>query len=443
MNHRFKILPFVLVLGATCLGAYDCPGQKIIIDKNKPERKEWFQDMGFGMFIHWSVDVQLGSDISHNLAVSSRQYQEQYFNELHKTFNPKEFDPEEWAILARLAGMKYMVFTAKHHNGFCMWHTKTTGYNIMNTPFGRDALAEVIAAFRKQGIAIGLYFSPDDFHVLYQQDLPISRVTAESESTRNTALWDLNKRQLQELLTEYGKIDLLFIDEMADWVNPLVANYAWELDPDLFITRGGLPTPEQRLPDQPLPGPWEACLTMGSHWQYVGEERHKDAGTLINLLIETRAKGGNLLLNVGPTPQGRIAPEQEARLREIGLWYRANREALENVRAWNVARENDIWFTRSKDGSLIYAFVNAPNWRWTEGRSFFIRSVAGGARTSVSVLGQDDKVMEYRLDLSPKTLHAVHDEGLFVHAIRAQRLNFTWTNPLVIRISGAEYRSTK
>ena len=429
--------PFILLFfSALCCITWNAHAQKIIIDKNKAERKEWFQDMGFGMFIHWTVDVQLGGDISHSLAASSREYQDRYFNELHRTFNPAEFDPEAWAVLARLAGMRYMVFTAKHHNGFCMWNTATTDYNIMNTPFARDALAEIVAAFRRQGLAIGLYFSPDDFHLMYRQNLPISRVTPESESSRNSELWDLNRRQLQELLRNYGKIDILFIDDNADWVNPLVANYAWDLDPDLFITRGGLPTPEQRLPDKPIDGPWEACITMGSHWGYVGGERHKDAGTLINMLIETRATGGNLLLNVGPTSHGKIAPEQEDRLREIGLWYRANREALEDIRPWHVSREGDVWFTGSKDGSVAYAFVNAPNWRWTEGRSFFIRSVGGSGKTRVSVLGQDDRVMEYRLDMSPRALHAVHEEGLFVHVIKAQRMSFNWNNPLVVRIEG-------
>ncbi|MCK5371398.1 MAG: alpha-L-fucosidase, partial [Cyclobacteriaceae bacterium] len=173
-------------------------GQKITIDRNKPERLEWFRDLGFGMFIHWSIDVQLGAIISHNVAVASKDYQDQYFNELPKTFNPKKFDPVEWAKLAKLAGMKYMVFTAKHHNGFCMWDTKTSFFNIMNSGYGTDILKEIIEAFRKQGIAIGLYFSPDDYFVMYQQGYPPSRNSKESESTRNSELWEINKKQLRE-----------------------------------------------------------------------------------------------------------------------------------------------------------------------------------------------------------------------------------------------------
>lgn len=265
-----KKVSFITLILFCCL--FHLHGQKITIDRNKPDRKEWFTDMGFGMFIHRSVDVQLGAIISHNVAVGSKDYQDKYFNELPKTFNPKKFDPEEWAKLAKLAGMKYMVFTAKHHNGFCMWDTMTSEFNIMNSGYGKDILKEIIEVFRKYNIAIGLYFSPDDYYVMYKQGFPPSRESEESESTRNSELWEINKKQLRELLTNYGKIDILFIDEKSDWANPLVANYAWDLDPDLLITRGGMETPEQHLPNQPFDSPWEACYTIGSHWQFVAEE---------------------------------------------------------------------------------------------------------------------------------------------------------------------------
>ena len=131
---------------------------------NKPERLEWFRDLGFGMFIHWGVDVSLGSVISHSLVGASPDYARRYFELLPRHFNPKRFDPREWASLARLAGMKYVVLTTKHHSGFCMFDTKTTSFNVMNTPFGRDVTAEIVRAFREQDLAIGFYISPDDFH---------------------------------------------------------------------------------------------------------------------------------------------------------------------------------------------------------------------------------------------------------------------------------------
>jgi alpha-L-fucosidase len=431
-----KIVSLVLML---LLIANISQSQKITIDRNKPDKLEWFQDMGLGMFIHWSVDVQLGAMISHNVAVGSKDYQDQYFNALPKTFNPKEFDPEEWAKLAKLAGMRYMVFTAKHHNGFCMWDTKTSAFNIMNSGYQQDILKEIITAFRKYDIAIGLYFSPDDYYVMYQQGHQPSRNSPESESTRNTELWEINKKQLQELLTNYGKIDILFIDEKSDWANPLVANFAWDLDPDLLITRGGMPTPEQFLPDLPFTGPWEACYTIGSHWQYVAEDENKSATTLINLLVETRAKGGNLLLNVGPDADGEIPAQQEARLREIGLWNMANHEAIHHTRPWRIAKEQDTWFTQSKDGQHVYAFVNEPYWNWMEEKAFFIRSLKGNKNTKVSILGQNEEMMEYQVQRSPKTIFSVTDEGIFVNVIKAQHLNKTWKNPLVILFTGVEF----
>ncbi|MCK5368059.1 MAG: alpha-L-fucosidase, partial [Cyclobacteriaceae bacterium] len=178
--------PLLIVALLLLLFEANSYSQKISIDRNKADRLEWFTDLGFGMFINWSLDVQLGAMISSNVAVASIDYQDQYFNELPKTFNPKKFDPEEWAKLAKLAGMKYMVFSAKHHNGFCMWDTKTSDFNIMNSGYGKDLLKELIEAFRNQGIAIGLYFSPDDFYVMYRQGYPPSRESEESMSTRNS-----------------------------------------------------------------------------------------------------------------------------------------------------------------------------------------------------------------------------------------------------------------
>ena len=312
----------------------------------------------------------------------------------------------------------------------------------MNSGYGKDILKEIIEAFRGQGIAVGLYFSPDDYYVMYKQGFSPSRNSPESESTRNSELWEINKQQLKELLTNYGKIDLLFIDEKSDWANPLVANFAWDINADLLITRAGMQTPEQILPDEASAEPWEACYTIGSHWQYVAEEKYKSAGTLINLLIETRAKGGNLLLNIGPDTHGQIPDRQEARLREISLWQMANHEAIENVRPWKVTRENNFWFTQSIDSSAVYAFVNAPYWKWMEERAFFFRSLEGTSKTKVSVLGQNDQMMEYQVHRSPKPVLSVTKDGIFVNVVKAQRLNKTWNNPLVIKFENVEHQES-
>src|SRR5215831_3144562 len=146
-----------------------------VFAQNQPDRIEWFRDQGFGLFIHWSVDSQLGTVISHSLVGASDDYTRRFFSELPKTFNPRKFYPEDWAVLAKLAGVRYVVFTAKHHSGFAMWPTKTTGYSIANTPFGKDIFGEVLKSFRAQGIAPGVYFSPDDFRWLYDNKITINR----------------------------------------------------------------------------------------------------------------------------------------------------------------------------------------------------------------------------------------------------------------------------
>lgn len=129
-------------------------------DQNKPERLEWFRDQGLGMFVHWSIDSQLGVIISHSLAGASDDYVDRFYHELPKTFDPTHFDPDAMARLAKVAGVRYMVFTTKHHNGFCMWDTKSTDFNIMKTPYGKDITKELFTSFRKQGIATGVYFLP-------------------------------------------------------------------------------------------------------------------------------------------------------------------------------------------------------------------------------------------------------------------------------------------
>lgn len=130
---------------------------------NKADRVEWFRDLGFGMFIHWTPDSQIGAVPSHSMAGASQDYLKRYIEDLPKTFNPRKFYPKDWAVLAKLAGMKYVVFTTKHHSGFCMFDTATTPFNIMHTPFRRDIVAEVVAAFREQGIAPGFYYSRTTF----------------------------------------------------------------------------------------------------------------------------------------------------------------------------------------------------------------------------------------------------------------------------------------
>jgi alpha-L-fucosidase len=403
---------------------------------NNPDRLAWFRELGFGLFIHWSLDAQLGLVISHSMVGADKAYLERFVNELPESFNPRRFDPGEWARLAKLAGMRYVVFTTKHHSGFCMYDTRTTDFSIMRTPYGQDITRQVVEAFRREGIAIGFYFSPDDFWTLHQQGLDVSRRRPEAQPVSNPRLMDHDKAQLRELLTRYGPIDIIFLDGPAEELREL----CWELQPNIVVTRGAMETPEQRLPGQPLPGPWEACFTMGDQWQYRPTHEHYKTGTqLINMLIETRAKGGNLLLNIGPHPEGFIPPEQERLLREMALWNFINREAIFDIRPWHVTNEGDIWFTQARNADTVYAIVTGDPWPWETWRTFTLKSVRATPESQIEIVGQSGRVVEYKPDLNPKTDWTQDDNGLHIKAMRAQRIynDRKWPNPVVIRITHA------
>jgi alpha-L-fucosidase len=198
-------------------------------------------------------------------------------------------------------------------------------------------------------------------------------------------------------------------------------------------------TPEQYVPGVPLEGVWEANLTMGTAWQYQPQnDQYKTGGQCISLLVETRAKGGNLLLNVGPKPDGELPIEQEERLREIALWMFVNREAIYGVRPWVVTNEKDVWFTHKKNEDTLYAVVKEKErWKRGEWKELVLRSVEATPQTEVSVLGQNDKVYEYREDLVPKSTWKQAPDGLHVRAMHAQRLvdNSRWPNPVVVKIT--------
>lgn len=409
---------------------------------NKPERLEWFRDAGFGLFIHWSVDSQLGSVISHSLAGASKDYRDRYFRELPKTFNPRKYNPADWAALAKLAGIKYVVFTTKHHNGFAMYPSKTTDFGIASTPFKRDITGELVTAFREQGIAPGFYYSPDDFLYLHKRGQAIQRNTPEVAPANVPGLLAYDQAQLRELFGNYGPIDVVFFDGPAEGLREL----AWQMQPNTVVTRGAIATPEQYVPGATIEGAWESCITMGTQWQYKPtNDVYKSGGELIGLLIETRAKGGNLLLNVGPKPDGELPIEQEERLREVALWMFINGESIYGVRPWIVPSEKSgnetYWFTKKKDADVLYVAVR-PNERWKYGewKDIALHSVRLAEGGTVEVLGQSDEVLEYQPNVKPKTTWRQAAGGLHIRAMRAQRIynDRKWPNPVVLKITGAK-----
>ncbi|WP_411825226.1 alpha-L-fucosidase [Luteolibacter sp. AS25] len=415
--------------------------------RNKPGREAEFKDWGLGMFVHWSIDSQLGSVISHSMDYASRDYLDRYINELPKTFNPTEYDPDKWMEIAKLAGAKYMVFTTKHHNGFCMWDTKTTDFSIMNTPYGKDIVKMYVDACRRHGMKVGFYYSPEDFAFNYERDIP-ARGGAQGRENFGELL-AYTKRHLDELLTNYGEIDVIFLDggHKAE-----LTEYVHEISPNTIVTRGEMVTPEQRLPKDPIPGPWETCFTLGNQWQYKPTNEDYKSGTqLINMLIETRAKGGNLLINMGPMPSGIVPLEQEERFRELALWMFVNEKAVYDIDPCVTAGSKEgAYYTQSKDGKYVFAFLtqftdNNPKGRTQWARSIrkevVLKELKATAGTKISVLGQEDRIEKFTEKHDIGTRFEQTSEGLQISVNRAQRLynDRKWPNAVVLRLENVEF----
>ncbi|MBN2583240.1 MAG: alpha-L-fucosidase [Planctomycetes bacterium] len=414
--------------------------------KNDPAREAEFMDWGLGMFVHWSLDSQLGSVISHSMDYASEKYLDRYVNELPKTFNPDQYDPDKWMALAKLAGVKYMVFTTKHHSGFCMWDTKTTDFSIMNTPYGKDIVRGYVDACRRHDMKVGFYYSPEDFAFNYEHDVP-ARGGREAGRIRDDLI-EYTKRHLDELLTNYGDVDVIFLDggHKAE-----LTQYVHTIAPKCLVTRGEMVTPEQRLPADPIPGPWETCFTLGNQWQYKPTNEDYKSGTqLINMLIETRAKGGNLLINMGPMSSGKIPLEQEERFRELALWMFVNDEAIHDIRPCVTAGDKDVYYTQSKDGKYVYAFLTKftdddprgnTQWGRLARKEVLLKQLKATSTTEIRVLGQEHRIERFtsRHDIGFRFKQT--DDGLEVSVVRAQRLynNRRWPNAVVVRLEDVEF----
>ncbi|MCD6598218.1 MAG: alpha-L-fucosidase, partial [Bacteroidales bacterium] len=419
MNIKVMIILAFLVFNEIQVQAQE----ETPLNLNKAEREQWFTDLGFGMFIHWSFDSQLGMVISHSMVGASDDYLERYVNELPKTFNPRSFNADEWAKEAKMAGMKYIVFTTKHHNGFCMFDTKTTDFNIMNTPYGNDITGMIVDACRKEGLAVGLYYSPDDFYFLYKQGELISRTRPEALALNNAALNDYAKAQMKELMTNYGKIDIVFLDGADQFGKTELAKVCWNINPDVVVTRGAIPTPEQESPDSPLPSPWESCYTLGGQWQFrPTNENYKTGKNTIEKLIEIRAKGGNFLLNFGPDKDGVFPALQMNVLNEIELWMFINKEAFEQTEPKQPYREGDLWFLKHKERNTVYVFIIEDNWIYGERKTFSINSLKATKKSKISVLGHNGKVLEYSPEVDPAPGIMNTANGIEISVMRAQRI---------------------
>lgn len=371
----------------------------------KAKLDKW-QDQKFGMLIHWGLYSQAGIMESWNLCsedwidrdstIAYEDYKKWYWG-LKKDFNPVNFDPSTWAIAAKSAGMKYVIFTTKHHDGFNMFDTKQTDFKISDGPFKNNAKADVAKyvfdAFRKQGFMIGAYFSKPDWHSENYWWPKYATADRNNNYDIRKYPWRWNKfktftyNQISELMNNYGAIDILWLD--GGWVRPLetvndevrawgaritewsqdidmprIADMARKAQPGLLIvdrTVNGpyenYQTPEQSIPKTQLNYPWESCLTLANNWGYVPNDPYKSSAKVIHALIEVVAKGGSLVLGIGPKPDGTLTGEALQRMKEIGAWLDKNGEAIYNTRITKHYHDGNIWFTQSKDKKMKYALV--------------------------------------------------------------------------------------
>lgn len=404
---------------------------------NDKEQQEQFKDMALGMFIHWGLDSMIGSVISHWMIGADEKIVDDFIEEMPKNFEPYEFDARKIARLARQAGMKYGVFTAKHHTGFCMYNTKTTDFSVKNTPLKRDFTKEFFEAFREYGIEPGLYFSPLDFYWCRKNDKKLEFLTPHVLPKNNPGLMEYNKEQVNELLSNYGDIYCMFFDGPPEQLREMV----WKKNKKTLVTRGEMETPEQNMPENMIGGTWEACYTIGDGWSYKPtNETYKTGNKLIKMLIEIRAKGGNLLLNVAIDPDGKIPTEQERLLRELGLFMFFNSEAIYKVRPWSIQNDGDsIWYTKAKDEDAVYAYI-MDGWKYgLEGRKWVtLPSVQISENTEVTMVGQND-ILEHKPGVDTKMRFHQDECGLHVSAVRCYRPydNRQWNNPVVLKITGA------
>ena len=313
----------------------------------------WFTHDRFGMFIHWGLYSMPARHewVRHNEKIDNETYQV-YFD----LFNPDLFDPKQWAKAAREAGMKYFVITTKHHEGFCLWDTKYTDYKAPNTPAGRDLLREVVDAFRAEGLRVGFYYSLIDWHhpdFTIDQIHPLWNKVDHDEFNKGRDMHryaEYMRNQVTELLTNYGKIDVLWFDfsypsrgkGRDDWESEKMIRLVRSLQPDIIVDNrldlpgsGDIVTPEQFTPDRGMtdeegnPVVWEGCQTFSGSWGYHRDETSwKSVEMCIQMLVNHVSRNGNLLMNVGPTSRGYIDQRALDRLAGYAEWMKYNSRSI-------------------------------------------------------------------------------------------------------------------
>ncbi|QJD86636.1 alpha-L-fucosidase [Cohnella herbarum] len=397
-------------------------GQSYI--EQRTERTKWFLQDRFGMFIHWGLYAipARGEWVRNAERITNEDYQV-YFDD----FNPERYNPKEWAKAAKAAGMKYAVLTAKHHDGFCLYDSQLTDYKSTNTKAGRDLVQEFLDAFRAEGLKVGLYYSLIDW---YHPDYPAygdmhHPMRDNEQFKRDPARFgnylEYMHGQIRELLTNYGKLDIMWFDfsygelkgeawrstelmEMIRSIQPHIildnrleasgeeGGSIYTNDPSFYS--GDFASPEQIIPPSGVTDeagnsiPWEACITLNNNWGYGATDyTYKSAKTVIRKLVECVSKNGNLLLNVGPDASGEIPEQSLAILEEVGKWIRRNGESIYGCGQADLPKPE--WGRYTQKGNKLYAHlfeesVGPVNLAGLAGRVKHARLLSDGSEIFVS-----------------------------------------------------------
>ncbi|SJZ63926.1 alpha-L-fucosidase [Pilibacter termitis] len=360
---------------------------------NIKEKLEWFQDQKIGVIFHWGLYAEAGIVESWQLSEEDdwarkkpwredlQQLRNDYWG-LNKVFNPVKFDPDDWAEKCKQAGFRYVIFSTKHHDGFNMYDTKESDYKITNEPSPfchnpkADTFGEVMKAFRKAGLGTGAYYSKADWHCPYYW-VPNEHAKGRQASyspKKNPEMWAkferFVKNQLLEICRDYGNIDILWLD--AGWVNmreemldmPDIVGELRKTQPDMLVvdrTIGGefenYVTPERKVPDVAPKKVWESNLPLAKNWGYVPNDIYKPFDELLASILKIISMGGNVILGVGPKPDGTLPDEAVAIMEKLGEFLSTFGEGIYNTRAAKITQEEDWYFTENEEA--IFAFALA------------------------------------------------------------------------------------
>jgi len=391
MKKIVLIISTLIFLFSACQNKDSSSAKKLTDD----QRMEWWRDARFGMFIHWGAYAVPGGERNGKICGGGAEWVmdkldytvEDYEKQVVANFNPLQFDADAWVTMAKDAGMKYIVLTSKHHDGFCLWDSKITDYDVMDaSPFKRDIVKELSEACKKQGIVFCFYHSIVDWHHPQAQAplYPNYNAGQKDQTVVNPEFpkyfKNYLKPQVKELLTNYGDIGVVWFD--GDWIADYTTEmgkefykFIREIQPNTIINNrvdkgrkgmsgldsegvyaGDFFTPEQEIPATGISADWESCMTMNGSWGYKpSDHRWKSSEALIRNLIDIVSKGGNFLLNVGPSSEGLFPPESIDRLKAIGEWTKANGESIYGAKASPYDRPE--WGRYTSKPGVIYAHV--------------------------------------------------------------------------------------